>query len=156
VLLRPGSCFHVDDRSERAYTAADRNEWGRLGRKPPMLRLGSSRGNRDGYLLGPMSGFDHEDGWCEMPSLAIRPRRLRYGIFPAHPFKPGFSREGDSGDWVVGGEADRTWMGMIVQGSSSLSVAHQAPALIEYFERELRDRQSEDGSLVHEFSYGAS
>lgn len=137
VLLREGSCLNQTKGEERRLVPAGKDEWHRLGRDPRVLRLGASGGNRHGKLRGPMAGFYHEDGWCEMPSLSIEPRRWQYGVVPWPLIKRAFSRKGDSGDWVVGGENYGIWLGMIVEGSSSGTIAHQAPALLAYFDSEL-------------------
>lgn len=83
--------------------------------------------SRTGIIESYTPAFSHF-GPCIVPSFVVR-REQRNRIIAWPPFGGKFSKEGDSGSWIVDRETGM-WYGMIVSGRKCQSYAHIPEALV--------------------------
>jgi hypothetical protein len=139
ALLTSSDCFRFPGPDARLFEPESHTDWDRLiAEETTVVRLGGGPGNRRGVVLSEAPSFKNGEALCRFPSLAIRPRKFRYGPVPWPLVRRAFSRSGDSGSWIVESNSNR-WVGIVVCRTGGNTLAHQAKPLLDYFDRCLED-----------------
>ena len=148
ALVSNGGCFGIPVEEGPSFEPADDGDSDRLiANETPVMRLGGGGGNRNGVVYAPTDRFSNGGRLCHFPSFIIRPRTWRYGFVPWPLVQRAFSRDGDSGSWVVEPSSSR-WVGMVVCGVGGHTIAHQAHALVDYFDTCLRSLAGDDATTT--------
>jgi hypothetical protein len=93
-----------------------------------------------GYAYSERYAYQLGNTWYRAPSLEVHPVRFIFDYL-ARPFTTQFSYPGDSGSWVVRQKIKAEWLGMVVGDVPRFRYSYvvEAPYLLEYFERRLRE-----------------
>jgi hypothetical protein len=134
VLLNGESaCFPAEDLQPITPAASDQIDL-LVSRNEMVRRTGGGRSG-SGRLHARVDGYpdSHGDGLCRFPSLIVDPRRRTLLFWPS-PFRGrSFSKDGDSGSWVLAEDGD-LWVGMVVSGTPDRSFAHDVAPLMAWLE----------------------
>jgi hypothetical protein len=137
ALLDPvTSCFSFPVASAREVSCATHKQLEEIVQtERPVSRIGGSHGGPQGRVRqapdklqspGAVIAPTGLGGLARFPMVTLTRHRRRFR-FNRRPF----SREGDSGSWVVDGP-QQLWIGMIVSGDPDMSLALHADSLTRY------------------------
>jgi hypothetical protein len=113
----------------------------------PVVRAGGYSRRVLGYVKYHHTSYTTQTGAVEdFPACVVKTRRIRYawGRLPLPLLRWPFSREGDSGSWVMVPKSDGSapsWVGLVAAGGEGDDIMEsyvlKASALLDYFRRQL-------------------
>jgi len=107
------------------------------------LALPYGKGRNPGYVASAPWLVETGSVWHRAPAYEVLPRRSFLEAL-ARPFDRQFSRDGDSGSWVIHEGQPSEWLGMVIGGipERRISYAVDAQFLLDFFAEELRSKIS--------------